>query len=281
VHARILSEPPDGRLASVAGALCAAQRPWGSEKARCQHHPTGPQATAGPACGFRRGAERGLAALRGAKSGKKEQRRTRYSLACNGAHAIRSACACACARRRSSAPRRRRRPLRTRSSHAQARDLLRPRSRICGISPAPPKALVSMHHTSVAAAAGTGTRASATGGLGRDTKDYVRNNRRAEARSRQRGRAGWGATHAARCGAFGQGGRRAARVLAADSTWTSARRALRQRAGPRGVRLGPIEVRPLGAAGDRGSERGRLGPHKNHALPSYAMSEMPREVAPT
>jgi len=36
-HARILSEPPDGRLALVAGALCAAQRPWGSEKARCRH----------------------------------------------------------------------------------------------------------------------------------------------------------------------------------------------------------------------------------------------------
>jgi hypothetical protein len=32
-----LSEPPDGRLASVADALCAAQRSWGSEKARCQH----------------------------------------------------------------------------------------------------------------------------------------------------------------------------------------------------------------------------------------------------
>src|SRR6266545_6488691 len=38
-HARILSEPPDGRLALVAGALCAAQGAWGSEKAACRHHP--------------------------------------------------------------------------------------------------------------------------------------------------------------------------------------------------------------------------------------------------
>jgi hypothetical protein len=52
-----------------------------------------------------------------------------------------------------------RRSLGTRSSRAQARDLLRPRARICGRAPAPRKALVSMHHTSVAAPAGTGTGA--------------------------------------------------------------------------------------------------------------------------
>jgi hypothetical protein len=47
--------------------------------------------------------------------------------------------------------------LRTRSSRAQARDLLRPGSCICGRARAPSKALVSIHHTSVAAPAGTGT----------------------------------------------------------------------------------------------------------------------------
>jgi hypothetical protein len=39
-HARILSEPPDERLATQRRALSALHGPWGSAKARCQNSRT-------------------------------------------------------------------------------------------------------------------------------------------------------------------------------------------------------------------------------------------------
>jgi hypothetical protein len=61
----------------------------------------------------------------------------------------------------------------TRSTVAQARNEFPPRSRICSTAPTPPNAPMSMRRRRQ-----HGDRRIGPGGLGRNTKDYVRNGRR-------------------------------------------------------------------------------------------------------